>query len=89
MLSNDNQECQPVIKFLNQIINQKCKQVCCPTSIQYAIKRYQVYWQEISNVTSIKYASKEVSNMLSENLLKLLSKSFQIYQQKVSSMVSE
>jgi len=63
MLSNDNQEYQPVIKFLKQIVNQKCKQVYYPKIIQYAIKRYQMHWQEISNVTSIKYASKEISNM--------------------------
>ena len=85
MLSNANQEYQPVIKFLKQIINQKCKQVCYPKGIQYAVKRYQ----EISNITSIKYVNKEISNMLSGNLLKLLSKSSQIYQQKVSSMLSK
>jgi len=41
-------------------------------------KNYSVYYQEIaiSNVTSIKYASKEISNMLSGNLLKLLSRNF-------------
>ena len=76
MLPNANQEYQPVIKFLKQIINQKCKQVRHSKIIQYTIKRYQVYWQEISNVTSIKYASKEISNMLWGNLLKLLSKIF-------------
>ena len=46
MLSNANQEYYPIMKLSNEIINQKCKQVCYSKIIQYAMKRYYVFGQE-------------------------------------------
>ena len=97
MLSNANQEYQVYqisVKVIKDICKQICypknysiyyqeTSSMLTRNITCTDKKYQMYWQEISSILSknIKYASKEISNMLSRDLLKLLSRNFQIYQQ--------